>query len=549
MDPRGNLATRRMTAHWVVLAAAALTTLVAAAVGAALAVFAGQALPLAVRHDLSVASGTALAVSGPVAAGQTGPATAQLRAAIGTALDGVPFGFSAATWSDPMGLVPGKLPSPPASTPKVDTAILSAASITGITSHAVLVAGTWPAAVAAVAAANTTSPASTAAPIPAALPATTATLLHVVPGDLLTVKDRVTNAERVFRITGLFARRQLSGNASSYWSLSTIPASGLSTSGGFTAYGPLVVGPAELAGPSPLLGLNLGTWVAQPEMSQFTDGDLSAVSANVSAIGGKLQSSATLGGMQVATGLPAVLDATASNLSVARSLLVINALQLLVLAVAALLAVARLLSSQREGETALLNARGATRWQLARITAAEVIPLCAVAAAAGTLLGVRLAALLSTSGPLRAAGVKLPGPAFLMGGGGPGSPAGTWLDAIAAGLVIAVIAVTAMLGPVLGAGPAMTEARVRRGRQAAIVGATRAGADIALIVLAVLAGWQLRRYSAGSGSDATIDPVLALAPALALAGGTVVTLRLLPLAARAGNRLARRGRRLTASLA
>jgi hypothetical protein len=43
--------------------------------------------------------------------------------------------------------------------------------------------------------------------------------------------------------------------------------------------------------------------------------------------------------------------------------------------------------------------------------------------------------------------------------------------------------------------------------------------------------------------------VLALAPALALAGGTVVTLRLLPAGARAGDRLAGRGRWLTASLA
>src|SRR6202043_1156167 len=39
------------------------------------------------------------------------------------------------------------------------------------------------------------------------------------------------------------------------------------------------------------------------------------------------------------------------------------------------------------------------------------------------------------------------------------------------------------------------------------------------------------------------------APALALAGGTVITLRLLPVAARAGDRLAGRGRRLTGSLA
>ena len=253
--------------------------------------------------------------------------------------------------------------------------------------------------------------------------------------------------------------------------------------------------------------------------------------------------------MQLSTNLPSVLSATASNLSVARSLLVIGALQLLVLALAALLAVARLLASQREGETALISARGGTRWQLVRLTAAEVIPLCAVAAAVGALVGIRLAGWLTTAGPLNAAGVKLPGPAFLLGGSGTGSPAGTWLDAIAAAIAVTVIACAAMLGPVLGTGPAMTEARVRRGRQAAIAGATRAGADLALVVLAVLAGWQLRRYSAGSGAGATIDPVLALAPALALAGGTVVTLRLLPAAARAGDRLAGRGRRLTGSLA
>ena len=66
IGPRGPMPLRRMTAHWVVLAAAALTTLVAAAVAAALAVFAGQALPRAVTHDLSAAPGTALAATGPV---------------------------------------------------------------------------------------------------------------------------------------------------------------------------------------------------------------------------------------------------------------------------------------------------------------------------------------------------------------------------------------------------------------------------------------------------------------------------------------------------
>src|ERR1700691_1185366 len=98
INPRGTLATRRMTAHWVVLAAAALTTLVSAAIGAALAVLAGQALPLAVRHDLSVASGTALAVNGPVTSGQAETTAQQLRTTVSKTLDGAPFGFQSASW-------------------------------------------------------------------------------------------------------------------------------------------------------------------------------------------------------------------------------------------------------------------------------------------------------------------------------------------------------------------------------------------------------------------------------------------------------------------
>ena len=69
----------------------------------------------------------------------------------------------------------------------------------------------------------------------------------------------------------------------------------------------------------------------------------------------------------------------------------------------------------------------------------------------------------------------------------------------------------------------------------------------------MLAGWQLRRYTAvttsANGGAPSIDPVLVLAPALALAGGTVLTLRLLPAGARATDRLAARGRGLTRALA
>jgi FtsX-like permease family len=512
-----------MTAHWAVLAAAALTILVAATAAAALAVFTGQALPQVVRHDLVLAPGTALSVTTLVSdPGQAAEDNAALRSRIAAAMAGIPFSFHEAVWSDPLGLVPGALPAAPPSTGQGNTALLQAASMSGITSHASLVAGQWPAA-----------PGSGRQAIPAALPASAAALLHVRTGDVLRLRDRTTNALVSFDITGVFARRQSAGPEDSYWKLSYFPASGRSASFGSTTYGPLVVSQSALG---PALTVFSGSWVAQPEMSAFGDGDLNSMSANVAALTQSLPNSSVLNGAQLVTSLPSVLAAAATSLAVARLTLVISALELLVLAIAALLAVARLLATQRETETALLVARGATRSQLTWLTAAEVIPLSALVSVVGALAGIRLAGVLVTAGPLGRAGVRLAG------------QAGIWPDALGAAIAVTVVAAASLLAPGLSFSPGT--ARTRRGRQAMIAGVARAGLDIALVVLAVLAGWQLRHYSAASdGRTAGIDPVLALAPALALAAGSVATLRLLPLAARTANWLAVRGRRLTASLA
>ena len=180
----------------------------------------------------------------------------------------------------------------------------------------------------------------------------------------------------------------------------------------------------------------------------------------------------------------------------------------------------------------MLTARGATRWQLVGLTAAEAIPLCVLSAAAGGVVGVLLARLLAGTGPAGGAWHALGG-------------------AAAAAAVVAAGALVIMLVPALSTVTPGT-ARARRGRQSAISGVARAGADVALILLAVLAGWQLRHYSAvsaGANGNFGLDPVVVIAPALALAGGTVAALRLLPAGGRAGDRLAARGRRLTAALA
>jgi ABC-type antimicrobial peptide transport system permease subunit len=511
---RGFLTLPRMNAHRLVIVAAALTTIVAAALATALATFSGQALPRAVRHDLGTASGTALSMSGAVNASQAAQYTSVLPSQISSALGGTAFSFYHAEWSDPLGFVLGSLPATPVSAG--NTPIAEAAALEDVTAQAGLVSGAWP----------SSSAVARGQPIPAALPTTAAALLHVSVGDALRMKDRTSGQFVRFVVTGLYRPRQVSAP---YWGLNSIAQSGSSTAQGYTTYGPLVVSASAFSGP---LAVSAGTWLAQPQTANIPADQLTAVASNVTGLGQSLANAQQLPALTLTTSLPTVLNGTASDLDVARSLLAICAVLLFLLAAAALLAAARLLAGQREGESAMLTARGATRWQLLRMTATEAIPLCVLSSAVGGVVGVLLARLLATGAS---------------GGIGSGVGAGAWLAAAA----VAVGAVVIMLVPALTTVSPGT-ARARRGRQAAISGVTRAGADLALILLAVLAGWQLRHYSAvsaGANGNFGIDPVVVIAPALALAGGTVLALRLLPAGGKAGDRLAARGRRLTAAMA
>ena len=504
---RSSVTLPRMNAHRLVVVAAALTTVVAAALATALAIFSSQALPRAVRHDLSHASGTALAINGTVPADQAAQYTALLPGLIRPVLDGTPFAFYQAKWSDPLGFVPGALPATPASAG--NQPIAEAAELGGITGQAALVSGHWPGAPVR------------GQPIPAALPTTAAALLHVTVGDVLRLQDRVSKSDVRFVITGLYRPRQVT---SEYWALDEVALAGQSTSSGFTTYGPLTVQPAAFAG---ALTVDSGSWLAEPQAASIPASHLTSVAANVGGLQQELENAQSLNDLALSTNLPAILEGTASNLDVARSLLAICAVLLGLLAAAALLATARLLADQREGESAMLAARGATRWQLLRLTAGEAIPLCILSAAAGGAVGVPLAKLLTQTGavPLR--------------------------DVWPAPAAVAVGALLIMLVPALTTVTPGT-ARARRGRAANVSGITRAGIDVALVLLAVVAGWQLRHYSAvsaGASGNYSVDPVIVIAPALALAGGTVLALRLLPAGGRVGDRLAARGRRLTAALA
>ena len=506
---RGSLTLPRMNAHRLVIIAAALTIAVAAALATALVTVSSQALPRAVRHDLSRAAGTSFVIRGNVNAGQGAQYTSLLPGKISAALAGTPFAFYRAYWSDPLGFVAGSRPAAPGNTRTVQ--IVEAATLQAVTAQAALVSGHWPG-----------DPAGRG-PIPAALPVAAASLLHVRAGDVLQVRDRISDHLIRFTVTGLYRPRQVS---SPYWGLDDVALSGSTTISGFTTYGPLTVTAGGVPRPADRRRRILGGRAADRGHPRRPAQDRRGQRERPA--GRRWPSAVSLPDLTMTTGLPAVVSGTANNLDVARSLLAICAVLLFLLAAAALLAVARLLAGQREGESAMLVARGATRWQLVRLTAAEAAPLCVLSAAAGGLAGVGLARLLAGS-----AAALFGWPAF-------------WAAAAvgAGALVIMLVPVLSTVTP--GA------ARARRGRQAAIAGVTRAGADLALILLAVVAGWQLRHYSAvsaGASGNFGVDPVIVAAPALALAGGTVLALRLLPAGGKAGDRLAARGRRLTAAMA
>jgi hypothetical protein len=475
---QGSFLARRMRSSGLLLAGVLLTAFIAASLVAALATFDVQALPQAVHRQLARSPGTSIVIIGLLNARMAGADTEAIRASMRAALQGAPYQLDEATWSDPLAVTaPGGRTSPQA----------EVAASGQIRANAALTAGRWP------------GPPRPGQPIPLALPETAAAELGVVPGDLLASRDRNTGAGLRLRVSGLYRQRNPDAP---YWGLDAIWTCSASIQHCSTIHGPIVASSAAFARTG--FAVDQASWVVLPDTAAIGTGQLVSVAARIGQAEGFLQGSAGLGGLVASSGMPAVLEATSSDLVVARSLLAIGTLLLLLPAAGALALAARLLARHRDEESALLSARGAARWQLAHPALAEAVLVATAAAAAGAFAGPRLAGLLASTGLLRSAGLRLSG-----------MPQQVWWSVLA----VLVLCVAIMLWPAVRP-PAPGVARVRRGRQATLAAAAAAGGDIALLALAALAVWELRDYSAvaPSASGGTgIDPVLAIAPALALA--------------------------------
>ena len=177
-----------------------------------------------------------------------------------------------------------------------------------------------------------------------------------------------------------------------------------------------------------------------------------------------------------------------------------------------------------------MSSRGASGRQLLRLAALEAAGVALVTTLVSPWLAGLLFQAITSLGPLAEAGLHHD----------PGRPPTLWITCAVASFVLAGV----LLGPLLRRRGSVVDAEQQLVRQDRRGGLARSGADLALLVLAGSPCGSCRAYrspvvDAGSGR---LDPVLVVAPALLLLAGAVLALRLLPLVARAGERMAARSR-------
>ncbi|MFD6911096.1 FtsX-like permease family protein [Streptomyces virginiae] len=395
--------------------------------------------------------------------------------------------------------------------------------------HVQLLAGAWPGPVAAPLGAG----AQAAAP-QVAVPRAALVRLGLAESALpapVRLDDRFGGPPLTVLVTGVYRAAEPD---SAYWRLDPLGGREVQ-SDTFAIYGPLLVDDSAFTTGGLLQDHRLT--LLTPDLRTVRADEAEGVRTATEPASATLE---RVGSLRAATELPKLLAELSAGMVVARSTLLMGALQLTVLSTAALLLVAHILTVRQEPERVLLTARGASRRRLGALTATESLLLALPAAVLAPLLTPPLLRLFGRFGPLGRVHLEIPD---------------TWLVwPVAAGCALACVLLTTLPSVLRGASAAV----LRRvgSRQALVTGAARSGVDLAVLVLAVLGYQQLAQYGGtdtpasgvSAGGALGVDPVLVAAPALALCGGTLLVLRLLPFAARAGGRLAARGRSLGPAL-
>ncbi len=497
---------RRLHGRLPLAAAALLTVLITTSVLTALVAFDRGAAEAGLRRALQGAGAARAAV---LVGGDRAVAD---RAGDDAAVAGFARGLFGALPTTVESVARSRSYGLPGSADRPDLTVLAALD----RSRTALLSGAWPA--------GAVPGADPARPVQAAVPQNALAGLGLDAAALparLELTDRFTNRPLAVEVTGVY---RAADPSDPYWR--TDPAAGRGVQVlAYTTYGPLLVDDAVFT--SGAVAQASRSWLVRADFAGLTPGAAAALRARVAPAGAALERDAAL---TADTGLAALLGELASDALVARSTLLVGALQLAVLAGAALLLVVHLLADRQAAENRLLAARGASRGRVGVFAAGEAVLLAVPAALLAPLLVPWLVRLLAATGPLAGAGPD-------------GSlPWVVW--PVAAACALGCVLLTALPSLARSAGAALLRRAGRR--QARVSSVARSGADVALLALAVVAYRQLARYS---GVSHGVDPLLVVAPTLALCAGTVLVLRVLPLVSRLGDRWAARATGLGPALA
>ncbi|WP_055586694.1 FtsX-like permease family protein [Peterkaempfera griseoplana] len=530
---------RGLRARLWALLAVATTVGVAAGFAALVATAWAVALPMGARADVAGSAADVIVITKP-ASDTVDPARLNsfLEHAVSTDAPGV---FTIAE------VASSKAYKLPTST-NDDITEIYAVDVPAVRDHSVLSAGVWPeaATVAGPGAAPTGSPAACtkvmdigstidgAAPppcavVPAALPTAVASRLNLHVGDHLTVSSSPGYPPVTFAIVGEYQLSSAAAQPALAWN--ETPA-GIHYGSVVTTFGPMAVAPGAFAvGALPYGKIQ---WTLVPVGAPST-GTLHAAITAIAA-DKRLSDQGYLRNPLLADELSDVGRRTTA----AEAQLLAAAVLLGLLAGLSVAAAAGNLVGRGAAQAALMRSRGAPTWKLAAVYVPDIAVLFLAAAAGilaqGPLLGRAVLRLAAPAG----------GPAGLPGPGLGQSTAGWTAGAAVAGVAAAIV----LLRAVRAALPAQVAAAA--GRQAAVTGMVRAGADVALLGLAAVALWQAANTGlATDGTDGGTSVVLitACAPALAVAAGAALCGRLVTGAALLSERFGARARTLPARLA
>jgi len=387
---------------------------------------------------------------------------------------------------------------------------------------------------------------TTARIIPVLAPEQTLDVLGIELGDRVELRGSYALGDRVHvQVTGVFAALEPRGD---YWRSDRLAGTGwrpdavVPQSGGLLTtdlVGPLVMDREVLTSGGAATEQLLATYV--PSLAALTPGELSALQGRASRVTDdfpRVVADESVDTVQVTTTLPDPLRSSATALTITRASVLVVGLLLLVLAVAALLQAARLVAEGRTAERSLMRARGAAGTQVLALGAVEAIGLAVVTAVASPFLARALYLALAGTPVMRDAGMDRD----------PGISAQTWVVAVLAATVFAVV----LVSPLLRRQGTFIDAEAERARPDRKGFLQRSGLDLAVVALAALAYWQLRQYASPlvrTGLGLAIDPLLVVGPALALLAGALLCVRVLPPVSRLAERLAARGRGAVTPLA